>query len=308
MKAKKLLALLLSFVLLLCVLCGCGGGSKGTADNGVQAETAPGAAADDYLADGGFADESVSSIAVNRPTNAKLIYTGDLNLQATDLDVALQALSAVVDEFGGYVEGQEIHRQSYYKSAYYTVRVPGERFHAFLASVSESAAYTLTYQNISVQDVGEAYADIENRLETLHIKLERLQTLLTQAVSMEDIITIESSISEVEYEIERYSSDKNHYDSLINYSTVHISLEEVKITDSSVDPTLGERISTGFRRGMRNFADGCEDAIVFLVSNCISVVVFLVVAAAVITLIVRRDRKVRRARKEKAKPAEEPKE
>ena len=305
MKRRKLLAILLTLVMALVVLCSCGGGSKGTAYDNATPEAAPSAPAEDAVADGGFYESIAQSSAVNLPANAKIIYTGNLNLQTTDMDLAIQALTAIVDQFGGYVEGQEMHRQSYYKSASYVVRVPGDRFHAFIASVSENTAYTLTYQNITSKDVGEAYADIENRLETLNIKLERLQSLLAQAVSMEDIITIESSISEVEYEIERYSSEKNRYDSLINYSTVNINLDEVKTTSASVDPTLGERISAGFKRGMSNFVEGVEDAIVFIASNLIGVVTLVIVVAAVI-IVIRRDKKVRKARAEKQK--EEPKE
>ena len=44
---------------------------------------------------------------------------------------------------------------------------------------------------------------------------------------MEDIITIESAISETEYEIERLSGTKRHYDALVDYATVTLELREV---------------------------------------------------------------------------------
>ena len=44
---------------------------------------------------------------------------------------------------------------------------------------------------------------------------------------MEDIITIESAISETEYQIESLSGTLRHYDALVDYATIHISLQEV---------------------------------------------------------------------------------
>ena len=76
-------------------------------------------------------------------------------------------------------------------------------------------------------NISEQYYDTESRLVTQQTKLERLQTLLSQAETMEDIITIESAISETELEIEQLTGTLRQYDSLVDYSTVTISLEEV---------------------------------------------------------------------------------
>ena len=78
-----------------------------------------------------------------------------------------------------------------------------------------------------LDDVSEAYYDQESRLTTQRTKLERLQELLRQAQDMEDIITIESAISETELEIEFLTGSLRKYDSQINYSTITLSLREV---------------------------------------------------------------------------------
>lgn len=63
----------------------------------------------------------------------------------------------------------------------------------------------VTWQDDSAENISEQYYDTQSRLETAQIKLARLQELLKKAENMEDIITIESAISETEYEIERLS-------------------------------------------------------------------------------------------------------
>ena len=307
MKLQRLFALILTLVFLAVAATGCGGGSSGNyAAGDTPAAEAPMAPAEDMANSGGMSESASTSFNTNLSADAKLIYTGEISLQATDLDAAAQAVSDLVSGYGGYIESQEVYRQSSYKSAYYTVRVPGDRFGAFISSVSESELYTVTYQSTSTKDVGETYADIENRLETLRIKLDRLQDLLSRAENMEDIITLESAISEVEYEIEYYSGEKNHYDSLIGYSTVYISLDEVGVVGDGMDSTLGQRLSSGFRRGLESFGDGCADLLVWVVSNLIGIVIFLAVAAVVITVVVRSRRGRKALRDNKTDQPKEP--
>lgn len=299
MKRLRLLSLLLTLTLLITLLAGCGSASTGTA-NGAMDQTAAGSAEmaetqEAGTGDYGFATETSQSDsgspAVPRSGDAKLIYTGSLTLECTDLQVAMPGLEVLVSAHGGYLERQEVYQQTGWQTADYTVRVPSDQYDAFLESVKSWEGGKVTYQSSSVDDVGEEYADIENRLETLQIKLDRLQSLLAQAENMEDIITIESAISDVEYEIEDLSGQKNHYDSLIDYSTVYITLQQVNTLSEGVNPTLGERLSKGFTRGLGNFAEGCADFLVWLVSHLIGVVIFLAVVAVVVTLLVRRRRR-----------------
>ena len=58
-----------------------------------------------------------------------------------------------------------------------------------MGAVEQWKGGKVTYQSSSVDDVGEQYADIENRLETLQIKLDRLQDLLSQAETVEDTVS-----------------------------------------------------------------------------------------------------------------------
>lgn len=296
MKRNKLLALWLTLLFALALLTACGSAGASTANGGAAMDVnAPQAAAEGEY---GFTEdasaESPASVGgSSRPADVKLIYTGNLTLQTTDFSAAAQGITDLVTSFGGYLENQEVYRNSTYQHAYFVIRIPGDRFESFMNSISEYDGCKVTYQATSVDDVGEQYADIENRLITLQTKLERLQELLGKAENMEDIITIESEISNVEYEIESLSGEKNHYDSLISYSTVYIDLNEVAALSEGVNPTLGERLSSGFASGMKGFARGCADLLVWLVSNLVGVVLFLVIIAVVLAVVLRR-RKRRR--------------
>ena len=45
-----------------------------------------------------------------------------------------------------------------------------------------------------------------------------------KAETMEDIISLETALSDVEYEIEQLSSTLNRYDSLVSFATIRLDL------------------------------------------------------------------------------------
>ena len=151
----------------------------------------------------------------------------------------------------------------------------------------------MTYQTDSEEDVSEAYYDIAGRLATQRTKLERLQTLLSQAESMADIITIEDAISETEWMIEDLSGSLQSYDNRIDYATVTVSLREVYRLSGSEAPvtTLGGRLKEAFTGGLRNVGSVLEELAVWLVYNWVWLALLAAMAAGAAALIRRRKKR-----------------
>ena len=219
---------------------------------------------------------------------SKRIYTATLQLETTGFDEAVSALTELVDGSGGWISSSSVSNQSSsYRYADLTVRVPVEQYRDFLTQAGELCH--LLYTREYVDDVTEAYYDTAGRLETQQIKLERLQNLLAQAEKMEDIITIESAISETEQMIDSLSGTLQHYDSQVDYATVNISLQEVGKLSNVEEPTatLGGRLAAAFTSGCRSFLTAAEDLLVALVYGW----VWLVILAAAVIVVVRRLKK-----------------
>ena len=127
---------------------------------------------------------------------------------------------------------------------------------------------------------------------TQQTKLERLQTLLSQAETMEDIITIESAISETELAIEQLTGTLRQYDSLVDYSTVTISLEEVyKLSNAEEPPTtFASRLGRAFAAGWNGFVDFLEAIVMILAYAWVPVLVLLAVGGTVLWRLLRKKR------------------
>ena len=312
---RKLFAISLAAILL---LAGCGGGSKTAEDSQApasgatsdyegenylpdrenywdmdSAETAP---SDPMPAPSTPAGGSEPSSVYQNP-GAKLIRRAELNIQTEQFDQSLEALNQLVNNCGGYFESANLYgggrRDAYAtRSGEYVVRIPAQQYNLFLSSTGD-----LGYVNSkteSSEDVGTQYYDTETRLKTQRTKQERLLALLERAETMEDIISLENSLSDVEYQIEMYSSDLRRYDALINFSTFRIYLNEVRQITEEVGETasLGQRMAAGFQASFRGLGQGFQDLLVWVSYNLFLTAVLIGVAVAAVVVGKRELKKV----------------
>lgn len=308
---KKSLALALLLCLLL-ILSACG--SKASSESYRDMEVAPNepsmeAPAPDYdksesLTNGNYkpgasADSSGSPEDVYTNDGNKIIRTATLFIQTTEFDAAVAALGKLTEAHGGYYETAEISAGGYHdkyasRTAYYVVRIPKENYNAFRDGTGGIGhVYNMSE---SSQDVGEAYYDTEARLATLTTKRDRLLALLEKAEYMEDIISLENALADVQYQIDMHTSALRKYDSLIGFSTFHIRLNEVvEITeDPGVKESFGSRLLASLKAGFRNFGEGLEDFVIWFARNLTGIVTFVVIFVAAPLIILRTVRRKRR--------------
>lgn len=325
---KKKLTILLAVLLLVSLLSGCGSSAGTSTAPGASADTAPMAPAEapsdfnsgassgswgmdnkaeyDYPADDSYApapmpepegnsgpssDGNLQPIAGSVPENVKLIYTADISLQTTEFDDATKKLNELVSSLGGYYESSSVNNYSSYRSGSYTVRVPAKSFDSFCSQVGQLCQ--LNYISRSARDVSETYYDLESRLATQQTKLERLQELLSRAETMEDIITIESAISETELEIEWLTGDLRHYDSLVGYSTINISLDEVYRLEEVEQPVIGfgAKLAAALKNGGAGFIWAMQGLLLGFANHWVGWLIFLGIAAVAVAVMRRRRRR-----------------
>jgi len=299
---KKFLALLLALVMAL-ALVGCGASAPKTEafmdmttsddaamDMGFDAGGAP---MEDFKEEAeyqnGAFEEYPSTTDGDKLKDVKMVYTANMDLQTLSFDKADSDISALVEEMGGYFEQRSIsNRSSGYRYAEYTVRVPAEKFNDFCSQMGTLCH--LVYKNESADNITESYYDTQSRLVTAQTKLERLQELLRRAESMEDIITIESAISETEWTIENLTGTLRTYDSLVGYSTIYMTLHEVyELSGQGQAPvTFGDRLGESFLDGLKSIGRTAQNFAVWLAYSWFWLLIVVVIVIVVIRTIRRR--------------------
>lgn len=286
---KRLFPLLLA---LLFTLSACGGAGSGDASSasaaaGDMSMDTNGWAESADTADGGSADFS----AVRQ--NAKLILRADLTLETQDFDAASADLEKLTAETGGYIESSSLSGDKGSRSAYYTLRIPQEKFETFYAQLGDRAH--VVYSSRSSEDITEQYTDIETRLATLQTKHERLLTLLDQAGKMEDIISLENALADCEYEIDSLTGSKRHYDDLVGFSTFSVTLDEVQtLTATPEGSGFGAQLTQAAKTGTRGLVDSVRALILGIVMFW-PVVLLLAAGGGAAVVITKKRRKKREA-------------
>lgn len=241
------------------------------------------------LTDGGTAlteGEAAAARDVSEADSAKIIYRADLSLESKDYEAARAALDEALTEAGGYLESSsEAAGSEDGRRLSMTLRVPQENYTSFLDTAA--AAGKLLNRSEQAEDVTASYMDVEARLENLKAQRARLQQMQAQAETLSDLLQIESSLSDVQYQIESWQSQLDWYARQVACCTVTISLHEVQEYTAAPEG-FGERIAHAFGQGWSAFADGLQSLAVWLVFAW--PVVLLAAAVVGFVLLLRRKR------------------
>ena len=131
-----------------------------------------------------------------------------------------------------------------------------------VAAAAQSGS--VTYQNQQAEDITTRYMDTEARLASLTAQRTRLQELQAQADTLADLLEIESSLSDVQYQIESWQSQLDWYSNQVSCCTVYITLNEVE-TLTPTSTSFGAKLLAALRNGWTGFVSGAQAVAVFLV-------------------------------------------
>ena len=216
-------------------------------------------------------------------------------------------LSAPAAQSGGTDKVTESQSASEQNAARKLIRnaslsVETKEFDAFLASVEEQVnALGGSNRNESVEDVTLTYVDMESRKKSLQTEMDRLQEFLEKAETLEDIITLEDRMSTVRYQLESMESQLRTYDNMVDYSTVHMNIQEVKELTPVIEEeeTAWERFVNGFKESVEDVKDSFVEFVIWIgihIPYFVVFVIFALIVALILKAIVRGNRKKKAAK------------
>lgn len=303
---KRMIALLLTVVMVTVLLTACGSASNESAamDNAVmeEAQEAPNA----VFGKGSSSGDSVT--ASQSTTSQKLIKRVNISAETEDLQALLPQLTNKVAELGGYIESQELYNGSKYssyrsRSVDMTVRIPAERLGEFTEQV-EGLSNVVSYSE-TTDDVTLQYVDTESRVKALEVEQERLLELLAKADNMTDLLEIEERLTDVRYELESYTSQLRALENKVSYATVYLYIDQVKVYTDVEPKTVWQRIGSGFSENLTEIGEDLTDFFVWVVTYSPQLIFWAIVIAVAVVLLKRRFRRTRVSKAPMKKPENE---
>ena len=199
----------------------------------------------------------------------KLVYTGSLTIQSLEYESSLQNIRNKVKELGGIIEYESESDSNHYwynndssgrRYMNMTVRIPTENFETFMTSadgIGKVISHSTNVMNISRQ-----YSDTTVQIEALEKQQERLLAMMDQAQTIEDMIVVETRLTNVQTELNQLKTYRQSMDTDVRYSTVTVSLEEVK-EYVHVNESFLERAWNSVVDGWKNFSWAVEDFVIW---------------------------------------------
>lgn len=309
MKMKKLIALLLTGLMLVSLLAGCAASKDMVAmDTETFAPMENGALADgiyDSLSKDRLDTDYEDSSDKGGVTERKLIRKIYLSTETEDMDPLLAAIDSKVSALGGYMESREVYTGSRYASydsrrhADLVIRIPKDKLDEFVAHVGKES--NITSSNETSDDVTLTYVAVQSRMTALQKEEARLLELIDKAANLSELLELEKRLTEVRTDLENVTSQLLLYDNLVDFGTIEISISEVQKLTPVQEPGFFNRIGSGFMESLRNLWTFLKELAIFLVVAS-PYLVTIGASAFVTVLIIRLSIRRKRAAKSKKQP------
>ena len=127
----------------------------------------------------------------------KLVRRANLRIRVNDPAASEELLMEIVDKYRAWTASMSIHDNS----RNYSIRVPSASHEAMLSELTGLGRVLRRSEN--AEDVTLRYYDLEARLATKQGLLYTFQGYLSRANSIDEIMTVESRIADLQQEIDQ---------------------------------------------------------------------------------------------------------
>jgi hypothetical protein len=207
---------------------------------------------------GNMADENTGSTAAASGANAtesefmaenierKIVRHANVRVRVENLETAEISINDLMEKYGAYAASTSADENS----RRYTIRVPSAVYKDFLAGTAVMGK--VINRSESADDVTLRYYDLEGRLDTNKELLKTFQSYLGKAKNIEEILSVERRIAELQSEIDSTGKDLRRLANDVDYSTVELTVLGPAALVLYQYPTLPDRMKELFG-GFGNF-------------------------------------------------------
>ncbi|MDP1544449.1 MAG: DUF4349 domain-containing protein, partial [Anaerolineales bacterium] len=162
-------------------------------------------------------------------TTHMIIKSAEIRLRVENTDTAIDRVTQVVGDAGGYIISSRVWYQAHYdgenyKYATITIGVPVQQFERALNRLRGIAVKVLD-ESAAGEDVTDQYVDLQSQLTNLEATRERIKSFLDDAKTVDEAMRINAELSEIERQIEEIKGRMNYLQDRSSYSTITITLE-----------------------------------------------------------------------------------
>jgi len=135
-------------------------------------------------------------------TERLIVRNADLTLVVEDVPSRIEAAAAIAGRYGGFVVSSGVSRYDGEIRGSITLRVDSDKLDAALADLRKLAVEVRT-ESSSGEDVTGEYVDLAAQLKNLEAAEARLQQIMDEAKSTEDVLNVFNQLTQIRGQIEQ---------------------------------------------------------------------------------------------------------
>jgi len=199
--------------------------SKAGAPMAQPTQTANGYASSTAAGGGSDATQGTAADQLER----KIIFNAKLDIAADDVHTAFADASRIARNAGGFVDKSSVYAKkddtgTERTYATLTVRVPVSAYQDVLQSLRTLPGGKVTKEESGSREVTDQYTDLQSRLRNLQRSESQYLTLLGQAKTIQEIMTVNDRIDSIRLQIERIQGQMNMLDNLSDLATIDVAM------------------------------------------------------------------------------------
>src|SRR5436309_9286250 len=172
------------------------------------------------------ANQGIPTVVVNADRN--LILTAKIDMRSKDPWATSDRAQLIATSLGGDVLSLSQTGSGENRSTSLTMRVPSSRFSEAIRQLKELDGEVAT-SAVSAQDVTDQFVDLQARLAAKQSEEQRYLALLGRANTIDEILKIDASLSNVRLQVEQLTGQINSIKSRTEFSTISMSVSPIAI-------------------------------------------------------------------------------
>lgn len=234
-------------------------------------------------------DKAAVGTASTVQTDRQVIKTAFVSMRAENVTKTAFDVHGLVAKRNGLISSENTQATGDSQYSTITAQIPAADLDAFIADVS--ALGTVDSINVSAQDVTSQVVDLDARIKALQTSVDRMTQLLAQAERIEDLLAIETQLSQRQAELDALTAQRKYLAEQVAMSTVTVNISpETEITSVDAPGFL-----SGLESGWAAFVSVIMVAITALGFLLPFLVILLLIAVPLVLLVVRQARRHRRS-------------
>ncbi|MGM1016102.1 MAG: DUF4349 domain-containing protein [Actinomycetota bacterium] len=185
----------------------------------------------------------------------ELIANAQATLEVADVQRASDAIAAIADERGGYVESTNLDRTSESTDAsmpvppgvgysWISIRVPAADLAEVMSALGDTGE--VVNSSISQQDVTATAIDLRARVDATRASVERLTALMAESGSVSELIEAEVALTDRQAQLEAYEQELAGLEDQVSMSTVQVQLVPERAPTSAEPAGFGDGLLAGW--------------------------------------------------------------